>query len=134
MKLRLQSSLKSYDKAPAPCEDSHSDASECAVFAKQGECEKNEAWMKRNCAKTCQFCFDDVTFLRSEFITHLQGKKAFKQFRKKDVHSVTMFWEPGCKYCAMAKPIFAKDAERASQELPEVEFQQSIAHETSEFT
>jgi thiol-disulfide isomerase/thioredoxin len=33
-----------------------------------------------------------------------------------------MFWTPGCKYCALAKPIFAEAAERAATELTDVSF------------
>lgn len=105
-----------------PCVDKHSDASECAAFAKAGECDQNEDWMKLHCAKTCGFCVDEAPFFEGGFVTHLQGKKAFKRFRKTDVHSVTMFWEPGCKYCAMAKPVFAEDAQKAQHQLSEVVF------------
>lgn len=36
------------------CEDSNK--VQCPLWAKNGECEKNPAWMKVNCRKSCKVC------------------------------------------------------------------------------
>ncbi|EDO45453.1 predicted protein, partial [Nematostella vectensis] len=43
-----------YQCGKRACADS--DATQCPLWAKAGECPKNAAWMKANCGKSCGFC------------------------------------------------------------------------------
>ena len=50
------SAISATTPPPANCEDDSQYKSQCPGWAKIGECQKNPAWMKLHCRKSCKIC------------------------------------------------------------------------------